>query len=221
MTPRAVAKKKRSDSGVPRERGRRTRERILRATERLVSRKGSPEFTLAEVSRESRLSIGGIYRRFADKDALMVALQERVYARMLAEFTQVLADANTRASALDSQVATLVAGIANILKRHAALLRIIVDATLTNEVVARNGQEAFLTHLALFKAQLLKYRRSITHERPEQAIDFCFNVVYELIASHFAFGRRGTTLDGGWAALVRNLQWFCISFLTGGTRRTA
>ena len=115
----------------------------------------------------------------------------------------------------------LVAGIASILKRHAALLHIIVDATLTNEVVARHGQEAFHVHLALFKAQLLKHRRSIRHDHPEQAIDFCFNVLYELIASHFAFGRRGTTVEGGWTALVRNLQRFCVSFLTAGPRRSA
>lgn len=211
---------RRQASRIPRqERSRLSRERILDAAERVLADGKATEFTLLDVSRASGISIGGIYRRFADKDDLVVALQERLNVRMTDEFAKLAADASRRASTLERQIAVLVAGMANLLRRHAPLLRTVVETAMVNTVVARNGVEVFHIHRALFKAQLLKYRRSISQAHPEQAIDFCFNASYELVASHFGFGRRGLTDSADWPQLIRDLQRLCVSFLTARPAR--
>ena len=59
------------------ERTRASLTRLLDAAETLLGEKSFDEVSIAEVTREARTSIGGFYRRFADKDGLLHALHER------------------------------------------------------------------------------------------------------------------------------------------------
>jgi AcrR family transcriptional regulator len=195
-------------------RSRETQEGILRSTEQLMSRLGSSEFTLADVSRESGVSVGGIYRRFAGKDALVAAVQQRVYRQLDIEALQIEAGVARQADSLETRASLLVAGTANMLKRHAPMIKAIVEASWSNVIVAREGVRVYRAHAQRFKAQLLRYRRSIRHENPEHAVDFCFSCVYELVASYFGFGRRVATDESRWAQLVLDLQRLCLAFLT-------
>lgn len=214
MTPKS-RKRAQPATGEPlQKRSRETQERILQATERLMSRLGSAEFSLADVSRESGVSVGGFYRRFPSRDALVEAVQVRVYGQLSHEYAQVEAEAERHEDALEARVYVLVSGIANMLKRHAPTIKAIVEASWSNTTVARAGVDVFHEHSRKFRAHLLRYRKSIRHERPEHAVDFCFSFVYELVASHFGFGRRVATDDSRWASLVLDLQRLCLAFLT-------
>lgn len=67
-----------SISPPPRQvRSRRTLERILAATERLLARERFESITVRKIVRQSRTSIGSFYARFNDKRALLPALYER------------------------------------------------------------------------------------------------------------------------------------------------
>src|SRR5690348_13601393 len=69
-------------------RQRRSREslaRVLDAGAELLKDVGYDGFTLQEVSRRAGVSIGAIYGRAANKDALILAIHEREMERMAAE----------------------------------------------------------------------------------------------------------------------------------------
>jgi len=73
-------------------RSERTRERLLRAAEKLILEKGLGDASVPEIARRAGSSVGGFYARFPDKDALLRALEERFFAEML-ERVEGLADA--------------------------------------------------------------------------------------------------------------------------------
>lgn len=64
------------------ERSRRTLDRILRTTERLLLRQSFEEIGIQQIVRGARTSVGAFYARFEDKSALLTALYE-LYAEGL------------------------------------------------------------------------------------------------------------------------------------------
>ncbi|MRW92069.1 TetR family transcriptional regulator [Duganella sp. FT80W] len=202
--PPAVPKQKRSLE---------SQEAILLATERLLTREGGNDFTLLDLSRESGMSVGGIYRRFVDKQGLMLVMQQRLNERMLQDYTEFAREASQSAANLKQLVPVLIAGMTELLRRHAAVLRKIVEESMHHPEMAQNGIQIYHAHLALFKRDLLRYRAEIAHDDPEYAIEFCFNAVYELVASHLAFGRGSTVTEQDWPRLLANLQRLCLNFL--------
>lgn len=66
-------------------RSRETRDKILRALEKLLERKPFDEMTVAELAAEAGLSVGAVYRRFENKDALVPVIFE-IYRARAAEF---------------------------------------------------------------------------------------------------------------------------------------
>lgn len=200
-------------NGPKQKRSLQSQESILLATERLLARKGCTDFTLLDLSRESGMSVGGIYRRFVDKDGLMLVLQQRLNQRMLEQYVDHARAAGAASTGLKPLAASMIAGMADTLREHGHVLRKIVEGSLRHAEMARHGIAAYHAHLDLFKQALLVHRAEIRHAQPELAIDFCFNAAYELIASHLGFGRPGTVEEPDWSNLVRNLQRLCVNYL--------
>ncbi len=68
---------------TPRERRRHeTAERILDAAMELMSEGGYENFTIARLAKELDCAVGGLYRYFAGKDAILAALQHRCVDRI-------------------------------------------------------------------------------------------------------------------------------------------
>src|SRR5436305_2025149 len=65
------------------QRSRESLERVLRAAEKLLAKRGYEGFTIAEVSRDADLSVGSVYGRFESKDALIYAIHARMLSRMV------------------------------------------------------------------------------------------------------------------------------------------
>lgn len=176
---------------------------------------GAAELTVPEVSRESGVSVGGIYRRFANKEALLVAVQERLYERMSAEHVRMEEEAVARGRTLETRIPILVEGLANILRRHAPMIKAIIEASWSHPEVARRGFEAFGIQAQRFKELVLEFRSRVHHASPEHAAEFCFSCVYEMVASYFGFGRPLTLKPIRWSMLVTDLKRLCVSYLTG------
>ena len=71
-------------------RSQKTLERILDAAEALILETGSAAFTVAEVARRGRSSIGSLYARFSGKDALLRSVFERFVEQAEATVTSAL-----------------------------------------------------------------------------------------------------------------------------------
>ena len=76
------------------------RDRIIAAAVRVFSEKGYHSSTIADVCRESGLSVGAIYTYFASKEALFLQNCDLISARGLDELAQRLATATTTAERL-------------------------------------------------------------------------------------------------------------------------
>ena len=73
-----------SDLHQPRQsRSQQTLERILRSGTTLIAEQSYDDVTIAEIAAQAKISVGGFYSRFRNKEALLNALQIR-----LAEETQ-------------------------------------------------------------------------------------------------------------------------------------
>lgn len=76
------------------------RDRIVAAAVRVFSEKGFHSSTIADVCRESGLSVGAIYTYFPSKEALFLQSCDLISARGLDELAQRLASATTTAERL-------------------------------------------------------------------------------------------------------------------------
>ena len=59
-------------------RSQQTLERILSASTAQIAVQSYDELTIAEIARHARISVGGFYSRFENKEALFTALQVRL-----------------------------------------------------------------------------------------------------------------------------------------------
>src|SRR3954465_10598958 len=67
-----------------------TLDRILDATEQVMTEKAFGEATLAEIMERAGVTVGAFYRRFPDKDALLHHLDERFFAELHRRADQIL-----------------------------------------------------------------------------------------------------------------------------------
>lgn len=210
----STAKPARQSAAPKQQRSRESYERVLAATQRLLTEEKGADFTLADVSRESGVSIGGIYGRFDNRMALILEVQLRVNEVMVEECATGIGRAAAAAHDGRDLIRRLAVEIAESLRRHREIIKAIVDASLTDTQIAQEGLHAYARQLELFRTALLARREEIAHPQPEQAIEFCFLSIYEIVASHFGFGRRKSAEDAQWAQLLAQLQHLCVAYLT-------
>src|SRR5512137_1605818 len=74
---------------MPRTADQHLQERILDAAQRLWRTKGEKGLTLRAVARLARTTTTTVYKRFRNKEALRLALADRVYRELAAEITSV------------------------------------------------------------------------------------------------------------------------------------
>src|SRR3954469_16924408 len=72
-------------------RSRESLERVLEAGQKLLEEEGWEGFTVQEVSRRAKVSIGSIYARAPSKDALILAVYDRAVERIAEENAAALA----------------------------------------------------------------------------------------------------------------------------------
>ena len=87
---------------APRDPGR--RERILAAAAELAARRGFHTIGMADIGAEAGIVGSGIYRHFGSKDAILVALLDRVMARLQDGAARIIAEATDDRSALSALV---------------------------------------------------------------------------------------------------------------------
>lgn len=100
MTKRMDSTKRRTQD----ERIEETRERLLRAAVKILNDRGYANFRIAEVSDVSGVSRGGLIHHFPSKDALIAAVLEYVFQRLLKRSEAKLGTVSDKSSALSAMV---------------------------------------------------------------------------------------------------------------------
>src|SRR5919206_447210 len=105
-------------------RSRESLERVLRAGERVLADSGYEGFTIAEVSRRAKVSVGSVYGRFDNKDALIRAIHLRMMERLTGPEEDVAAAPEDADLDLAAVVARGVHAPADSMDRERTLLRV-------------------------------------------------------------------------------------------------
>jgi AcrR family transcriptional regulator len=195
-------------------RSRESLERLLRAGEKILARDGYEGFTIAEVSRLANVSVGSVYGRFENKDALVYAIHRRMMARMSR-----LPDEMTSDGGLGPTVRAGVRALANDMHRERALLRAFMLRGAVDPRIAEPGSRASQMVADDFRERILRHRHEIAHHDPEVAADVAFRTVYDVLARQVMYGPTfESPREISWDLLVEELIQVCMGYLGGGQR---
>ena len=106
-------------------RSRELRRRLVEAGERVFAREGYEGARLADIAAEAGCSVGAVYFRFKDKDALFFAIAEAFAEESGRTFADLLADVASLPQA--EVVRMFVTEMARVHQEHRGLLRAIVE----------------------------------------------------------------------------------------------
>ncbi len=155
-------------------RSRETLDRLLDAAEAVLTEGGLDHATVPRIAERAGMSVGVVYRRFADKDALLRAVYDRYFARI-------------QGASSGRDVASLVAHLT-----LAELVHTVVGSTVALHLHRRQLLRALRTYaestkdpsfrrrldrlnaesLEQLKTLVLAHRYMITHPDPERAVAF-------------------------------------------------
>ena len=113
---------------------------ILEAAIRVFEREGPDAATTTRVAEVAGVSVGTLYQYFADRQAIVDALQEREFERALALMSDVLSRDNLRASPKKT-IERVIRGLASLYESQPALHRTLAMDGLRS--VASNRVQAF------------------------------------------------------------------------------
>lgn len=189
-------------------------ERMLASAEALMAAAGSDDFTLQEVSKKGKVSIGSIYNRFESKDALLHAVQLRVLERVDKQMELRLGEARSGADTLDRLVVALTRAVGETLRENADIMRPLMLRATNDPLVAANGKASFVTTANAVKGALLLHSAQIRQPDPLRAVDSSFRILYATIARYLGFGSATTAAwEGDWDVLLHDLSRMISAFL--------
>ena len=160
-------------------RSRQTLDRLLRAAEEVRARAGLEGATGPTIARRAGVSVGIVYRRFPDKDALLRAVYERFFARSRESNRAALAPDKWAGVPLPKMVRAVIGGMVRGYEQHRALLRALFRYAETHPdpEFRRRADELSSEAFALLGDLLLASRGRIRHPDPPAAIRFALLAV--------------------------------------------
>ncbi len=168
-------------------RSQQTVERLLDAAEAEVGEKGYAGVSVVEIAARAGCSVGTVYRRFRDKQALCHALDERWGEAFRATLEQAVAPGRWQGALVLEVLTGYVEFSLQQARERGALHRAaLVMAACDESFAARQRQLAAELHTRL-RELLLARRAEIGHPDPEAAIEFVLEQLRGmLVARHDA-----------------------------------
>ncbi len=153
-------------------RSQQTLERILSASTAQIAVQSYDELTIAEIARHARISVGGFYSRFENKEALFTALQVRLGEETQSRIIDAL-NKDWSSTILHDLLLFIVSSNAEVYRKYRGVLTVVHMRT---RVLHTDGEEIreIQTYNKKIVAQLeillLKKREEINHRQPRMAI---------------------------------------------------
>jgi AcrR family transcriptional regulator len=198
------------------ERSRRSFERVQDAALALLVERGPDAFTLAEVCTRADASMGAIYNRVNGKDDLIRLIHEREMARIDSDTAKALQTTDLQGPDLRDAVAQLIAAVTVLLRHDADVLRPFMLLAATDQQISIRGRQSAAVMRDLFGELLSRRCSEIRHPDPVAAIDWCFTIVYSVVARRLGLGStmEGAEDAGDWADIVPNLVDTVTAYLS-------
>ncbi len=149
-----------------------TLDRLLDAAEALLGEKSFDDVGVAEVAQRAGSSVGSFYARFADKPALLHALQERFVIEGMATADDAFDPARWEGAKAAEIVAAVVAFLVRIHRDRRGLMRALLLVQATRPEIRERANALSRHVLRALTALLLARRREIHHPDPARAVAF-------------------------------------------------
>ena len=164
--------------------------RMLSATETLLEESGADGFTLMEVSRVGRVSIGSIYFRFDSKEALIRAVHERVMLRMEEDHINLVARARRRADGETAHrhIVVLIEEMADFLRKYAQIIHPLMLSARGDVLVQTRGAQSFNHLVSHLEAEILGLGADRLRPNSEGAIRTVIDIAYAAFARQLGLG---------------------------------
>jgi AcrR family transcriptional regulator len=169
-------------------RSRASLDRVLQAGQELLVEKGFDGFTVQEVSKRAKVSIGSIYARAPNKDALVFAVYDYAVAELRDE--RQMFDDPTRWEGLSFEdlVRAGVRETAETMLRHEPVLRVIMTRAAIDAGVRERGAQQIYDVARQWEELVLSRRDEIAHPDPELAVEIAFRMFYAALVRRISFG---------------------------------
>lgn len=200
-------------------RSRATLDRVLSAAEELFAERGEIGFTIPEVARRAGVSVGTLYRRFAVKEDLLMAVFDRV--RAAEDETRLTPWDSVDWAALGTREVTdrLVHDVSLLLREREQLMRAIMARRLAvtdEDPVFQHGLQDVIRGAEQFARAIHASGRQVTHAEPEAAIEFAYRLV---VATAHRWAAREIEVMApapmSWEAMLPNLSETIARYLFG------
>jgi AcrR family transcriptional regulator len=192
-------------------------ERLLTTAVEMLAQRGAAEFTLQELSRRTKVSIGSIYLRFHNKQELIREVQIRFLDQVERDHALVINQLRRRGLGLRQLVPIAIRDYAEFLRKHADLLRVFMELAPNDPLVAAKGKKYYGQSAADFALLLLDRRAEIRHPDPVHAVDACFRMMYTSVGRYLGLGTtRDVMGEGDWNQLLDDVSLMAVLWLCGG-----
>ncbi|MFJ8778758.1 TetR/AcrR family transcriptional regulator [Streptomyces sp. NPDC102476] len=196
-----------------REGSRRSQQDLMQAGYALLEEGGVDALTVAAVAERAGMAVGSIYRRFGDKEGLLLAIQHAFTDNLQAEITERMSAERLRILRDPAvAIAEAVGALTDAFQAHEALLRVFLLLGTRHEAVRIKGSRVSIEGNRHFAGTLRN--TPIAHADPEAALDFAYRLIYASIAHRVT---QGEFLESDrplpWNELRSHLQTAVVSYL--------
>jgi AcrR family transcriptional regulator len=160
-------------------RSRQTLDRLLAAAEEVLAARGLDSATVPAIAEHAGVSVGVVYRRFKDKDALLRAVYERFFERSREQNREALDPARWVGAPATRILRVVIEGVVRGYRLHGALLRALFTYAQTHpdEQFRRRAEAMNTEAFRSLGALLLARRGEWRHPRPTEAVEFGLVVI--------------------------------------------
>ena len=189
-------------------------ERMLAAASALRQERGSEEFPLQEVSERGQVSIGSIYLRFKSKDNLVRGVIAEALAALAAEEEILCVSLQSGCRTLAEFVPAFVDGYAEVLRRHAPLLRLTMERAYSDPLVYAPGKESALRAERLMMGAMLAHAEEFGGTDHQVKAQSAYHVIFATLARQLSLGSSSKAVHQyDWGLLKRELARMCLAYL--------
>jgi len=158
-----------------------TLERLLDSAEEVFSERGFEAATVAEIVRRAKSSVGAMYARFTDKDALLSCLHERFCEEAIATSDVALDVERWRGASIADIFSQVFPFMVEVYQQKSGLIRAFIIRASSDKEFTEGGMSLY-RHIAERLTQLLLARREqINHPNPALAVDFGLRLVFDML----------------------------------------
>jgi AcrR family transcriptional regulator len=183
-------------AGPKQVRSERTLYRLLDSAEALLATRGLEGLSIPEVVRRAGSSVGGFYARFADKNQLLCALEERFFLQVSARLEALADERRWRDASAVRLVEAAVAELVSVTVERAPMIRAFLYRATQDPTIREDGLR-FRRRVAERLGPLLLARAGrVAHPDPWMAVDLGVQFAFALMQQHVllegthAAGRR-------------------------------